>query len=230
MAGGKMYRYKPKRKTKRRNPKLAKLAVSALTKQAIGRGLYLPSQQIIDMRYSEHISLNPTDGQMSFTDYGANCIFDPFLGVGGHQPMAFDQWMTFYNHGTVLSSVIKVIFTPLVDLTYPTAVGIYLSDDQTNYTDYNAMIETGRSHTAILQTDKLAQKTITLKYNTAAFFKGMMGRSTLLNTIAANPTEKAVYKVFAQATDQASSTGFIDVEVVLQFRVKFFEPTDLAQS
>nr|AGA18285.1 hypothetical protein [uncultured marine virus] len=40
--------------------------------------------------------------------FGLNCLWDPYLSAGGHQPMGFDQWTAFYKRYKVYRCDIKI--------------------------------------------------------------------------------------------------------------------------
>ena len=49
------------------------------------------------LKYCQEVSLNPTVGAVASADFAANGLYDPYLSGVGHQPMGFDQLMTFFR-------------------------------------------------------------------------------------------------------------------------------------
>ena len=59
--------------------------------------------------------------------FGTNCLFDPWLTVGGHQPLYFDQVAAIYQHYTVMKARMKVTIVPNTVDAYVS--GILIDDD-----------------------------------------------------------------------------------------------------
>ena len=62
-----------------------------------------------------------------YWNFGVNCLYDPYLSVGGTQPLYFDQLAAIYSHYTVMKSRIKVTMIP--NTVEPFVGGICVDDD-----------------------------------------------------------------------------------------------------
>lgn len=66
-----------------------------------------PMRKYARLKYSV-VQTTPTftAGNIALIEYGANCMYDPEIAFGGHQPYGFDQMMVQYKYYTVISSTI----------------------------------------------------------------------------------------------------------------------------
>lgn len=68
-----------------------------------------PQRKFAKLRYCVHETLaGPAVGTIVVKQYKANGMYDPEVGIGGHQPYGYDQLMASYHHYTVLKSSIEV--------------------------------------------------------------------------------------------------------------------------
>jgi len=79
---------------------------------------------VTKLSYYQIISLPNT----TITDsvFSLNCLYDPDISGGGHQPRGFDQWASFYSRYRVLSVEALVSGGPNQDSTYNMPVNIGL--------------------------------------------------------------------------------------------------------
>ena len=68
----------------------------------------------ITHKYTQTSSLQWTtpNANIVYWNFGVNCLYDPYLSVGGTQPLYFDQLAAIYSHYTVMKSRIKVTMIP----------------------------------------------------------------------------------------------------------------------
>jgi hypothetical protein len=88
-----------------------------------------PKQMHITHRYVQLISQIFTGPSLDalYFPFGVNCLYDPYLALGGQQPLYFDQMTAIYNHYTVMKSRLKATIIPnTID---PFVGGIYIDDD-----------------------------------------------------------------------------------------------------
>lgn len=91
------------------------------------------------LKYVELSSLNiSASGVPQSEAYGLNCLYDPYLSVGGHQPSNFDNWTRLYDLYTVVATKIKMsYFTPTPSSGNSSAFGFLVSTDATPFSTLN---------------------------------------------------------------------------------------------
>lgn len=63
-----------------------------------------PQQMKTTLRYTERVEFSPTGTSVVQVQFRGNGMQDPYVGVGGHQPRGFDDFMAIYGKYTVLGS------------------------------------------------------------------------------------------------------------------------------
>lgn len=185
------------------------------------------------LRYSEQIQLNPGIGTVAKYEFCANGLFDPNLTGVGHQPLGFDQWMTFYHHYCVLGSRIRVDFINgsatsqyVVGCAILPQAGLTLSQDtireRSNQKYRTISVATGGSNRC----------NMTLNFSTKKFNGGVnpLTRDDLKGNDFSNPTETSVFYVYAESTDGVTDPDPIDCTISIQYICCFFEPRQLTGS
>jgi len=198
------------------------------------------SRRVTGMLYYEsNLSLSaPGSGVAGNYIFSANGVYDPNVTGTGHQPMAFDQMMLYYEQATVVRSSITVACIPA----YPMRVAIYLSPDVGPITDPSRLVENGLIKSVPLSGLASApvvnnrQPEITLSCDVASYFGRKTSRELtdddqLTTTAAANPTEQ-VYFIIAgwQLTPDGSTAKALTFDVLLSYDVIFWEPRKLTVS
>lgn len=217
----KTYRRKKKRTYRRRKKKLAPF-------QGVPSGF--PLQRVQKLRYVDKDTFTCTSGILVSDHWGANCAFDPYLGAGGHQPMLFDTWSAMYNHYVVLGARCQVQFSSVQGEDF--VAGVFLNNDIVMpYTSYPGYIEARRGGVKYL-TNQTNTKTAYCNFSAKKYFnvkdvKDNIGR--LGSTIAGNPSEVAVFSVWGQPLDQAT-TQTLTMVVIIDYIVLWSEPRDIVQS
>lgn len=159
-------------------------------------------------------------------NFNANGMYDPYASGSGHQPMGFDQWMTFYNHYTVVQGKITLKInesgTPLI-------FGINLADDVIGSSDPELLREQGNSVFGMSGQD--SPRTLVKRFDAQKFFnkEDIVSASQFQGNVSQNPSEVAVYQCWASAHD-ASSTTSIRAQIVIEYLAVFTEPKELGQS
>ena len=150
--------------------------------------------------------------------------------------MAFDQWMQFYDHYTVIGSKITVTFMPTDPSTVALGtaiIGIYLGDSPTNLSgafSVDEMIEQGK--TVYTQLASPTPKTLTRKFSTKKFFgtKNVNGQPEYKGTTASNPDDQAYFHVWVGPTSPVWDAGEVRVTIKIDYIAMLTEPKFLAQS
>lgn len=184
------------------------------------------------LRYSTSLSLTSASGVVSTQVFRANDLFDPDFTSTGHQPMGFDQLMSFYNHFCVIRSRIHCIFK-CNDVAGATAC-IRLDADSTPLTVIDRILEFGGLVTECLESKGTygANKELTLVVDIPKIqgvpIKAILADVNLRGTAASSPSEVTYFHVALWNTSAASTAAFVDV--ILEQQAVFTEPRDLTTS
>jgi len=185
------------------------------------------------LRYSTSISLSSTSGVITSTYvFRANDLFDPDFTSTGHQPMGFDQLMSFYNHFVVRRARITLLIRNTTD-SQPT-VCVRVDADSTALTTIDRIVEFGGCETIDLDT-KLASgatKKLVLSVDIAKMQgikpSALTADVNLRGTAATSPTEVTYFHVTMWNT--SGITGAATADVILEQVATFTEPRDLTAS
>lgn len=185
--------------------------------------------------YEGELSLSATSGLMTGYLFSANGIFDPNVTGTGHQPIAFDQMMQFFEQYVVLKSKISVSFASAT--ASPSRVGIGLFPDTTVPTDYRQFVENGQVVMAPVEGKgeggSHVIKTLTLTCDVAKYFgksrRELQSAPDLYGNAAANPTEQ-VYFLIGHWGGLEAITTVVQFDVTLYYDVFFYEPRKLTIS
>lgn len=191
----------------------------------------MPQNLITTLRYTDVFSINPTVGSAGIWTFAANGLFDPNVTGTGHQPMGFDQLMTFYNHYEVIGAKIKFTVVPGAEVTgfnfgvklddnaTPTASGIDVICEHA-MTQWKTHPGTGLSNGF----------DVYCSYSSKKFFGDKAGDRELWGTSAANPAELAYFCCFISALTALQDIGSIPCFAAIEYIVKFHEAKDLTYS
>lgn len=201
-------------------------------KSIVKIGRSFPDKVNTTLRYYDLNVAVPATTTVTGVHYRANGIFDPYVPVGGHQPLGFDQWMAVYDHWVVNSSRIKVTFTyrdETGDVVHPFICGIYDDDDATNSLSVNSLVEAqGRSKTGILTTNQDRVVLYSSWRNTKTFGPATLSDSRQAGSVAADPSE--AHNWFIWLYNYGNTANTINFFVDIEYNVTFFERRDLATS
>lgn len=237
----KLYMKRKKTKTSKKKFKKAKYeATGAITQQRSLVQIGTVTQQRVPrnlmgdmfkatLNYLEYdITVNPTlGGVVAEYVFSANGLFDPNITGTGHQPLGFDQLMTFYSHYTVIASKIIVRFNN-ADTNNNQLVGVYCHPDATALTDPRVIIENGYGVYTVLSKEGVgdsSQATMSDQVSIAKF----MGRPNILSeddlrgSAVANPADQCFWHVWAGPNSTADST-VVGLVVRLEYVTIFTEP------
>lgn len=189
-----------------------------------------PRAQLRKFTYVDTVGLGSTVGALDVHQFRANSLFDPDLTGTGHQPFGFDQAALYYNHYDVLSAKITLKSTSGTVITLPYAFGIYLSDDSSTYIDWRYFAEAKRGTHRIVGNESRNVVTCSGNFNKKRFWTKSMAQSTTTAAVTANPSEIAVFNLWFQPLDRASSTTTALFQVIIEFTARMFEPKDILPS
>lgn len=177
-------------------------------------------------------SLNFTASTASVGTYvfSANGLYDPNITGGSLSPAGFSQLIASYEHYTVVSSRITVIFTN--NGTTPTMVGIALEPDATGSTDVNNMLELPYEQLVQLEgaTTYGASKTLSMNVNLSKYFGENVTKTTFVyrGDAVSNPTEQAYFHCKCFAVKGGTADVYMTVKI--EYNAVFTEPRELSPS
>lgn len=198
---------------------------------ALGRGP-IPQKITTTLKYREYFTVA---GTVFDTLFNANSLFDPYYGVGGHQPMGFDQYATFFTRYRVLSC--KIVVTCLVKTaTVPLMFGV-VADNSVNA--YTSMTDAPEQQKTAFKTvtpyGGPGTATLTKKWNlwtvTGVTESTYKSDDRYAGTVSANPSEQIMYHViYANSGGSALTSGDCSFIVDLEFHTEFFDAKQLGGS
>lgn len=200
-----------------------------------------PSKKLIRLRYTHSLNLDGgASGAVAKATFRLNGMFQPLNTATTHQPLGFDQWMTIYDHFTVLGSKINVKVSPVLAEaslinTIPGAYGIIVDDNATiDYLTAEQIIESkqgGQVKYFGYPSTNSRTNQVTKKFSAKKFFgnSAIVGKSLYRGTSAADPSEGAFAHVWAAGMG-GSDPGNVLVTVTIEYIAMLTEPKFLAQS
>jgi len=228
----------PKRKKKRRR----KGGVAAVTRLSAGLPSSFTARPFARKRrttvtYCESINMSTgTGGQSNYYVLSANGLFDPNISGTGHQPYGFDQWMTMYDHYTVLNCWIEVTAKPVGttgdELANGSIVVNVRPDAGATPTTYNPaqVQEVADGATGFGSWYQFARAKNSVSIGKFLSQKPLQEDANA-GTLTANPTEQVYWHVtLGQFNKTTGDTVDCDIYFKLKYDVVFHEPKRLATS
>lgn len=196
----------------------------------------IPDKAIVKLRYSQFVQLTPpiAGGQPGYHLFRANGVYDPDVSVGGHQPIGFDQWMTFFTHWYVVSSTITVTFAN--NTAESPSVGTLLC---------GIHLDAGSSSPAtttqhLRELPKTLWKTLTpengkvqvkYRYRHRRFFRQSVFDDQFQGNDSSDPAEQAYFHIFAAAHNEGQGNpAAVNAQVLISYTVALRERRALGQS
>jgi len=181
--------------------------------------MYVPrnpisASAVVPMKYIQTLAFNisSTTGPQSYV-FHANSVFDPYAGIGGHQPLGFDQWMTFYDHFCVLGS--KMTARHSSSSTIPIRCALGLRDGNSITSDADLFCERANTSYGVYQGS--GGKPLVLKkgFGAKKFFSVSNPNSDDIfkGTATLNPSERAYFAVQVSPLSDDSTPVFIDITI-----------------
>lgn len=228
MALGKIWQFRSKKKTPTRKRK---------AKYPLHRNTLMPASQVVTMRYADAVTFDAGVGTTAYNSWNAMGCYDPYIAVGGHSPMGFDNFMAFYEHFTVLSSKMNC-WVQTEGLTAADGVTLVtqVSDDvAAPGTTINAVIEQNKASYKYLTNGQGSMSTgCTNTYYNAKKFHGVTDvndNEGLRGTSTADPTgATAVFHVAVGGFSPSDNPDIVRCRVLIEYKVLLTTLKDLAQS
>jgi hypothetical protein len=162
----------------------------------------------------------------------ANDLFDPEFTGTGHQPMGFDQLMTWYNHFVVVHARLVCTFKNTAN-TSPT-VCIRQDGDSTPITVIDRIVELGGcvmdtlSLKNVYGGDSVLEMSLDIAKLQGVSRSAITSDPSLQGNAAASPAEVTYFHI--QMWDSVGATGSCTVDVILEQVAIFLEPRDITES
>jgi hypothetical protein len=192
-----------------------------------------PASTTKRLRYSTTFAGSTTAGAITSTQvFRANDLFDPDLTGTGHQPMGFDQMMTWYNHFAVISAKIVIVCKNTAS-SAPT-VCLRVDADQTPLTVIDRIVEVGGCVTEDLEikgsygANRKLELSVNIPKLQGVSRSALTADANLRGTAAASPAEVSYFHI--TMWDTAGTTGSMECDVLLEQLAVFFEPRDITES
>lgn len=213
------------RKTLKRRPRRRFVKKRRIVRR-VPRGPF-PTQRIAKLKLSTGLmTFNSTSGSLAGLDVYANW---PIYGT--RNAYGWDQWAALYNRAVVIGSKIQ-FYTSGVS-SFNAMGGIYLSDDTTNFTDYQDLVEANKGKMFRLMSNNADPRKCSHTFSAKKFFnikdvKDNMDR--LGNAVTSStPPDAAIFKTWIQPVDKYQ-TGTLYATAVISYIVLFSEPKDVPNS
>lgn len=225
-------------KTSKRSYRRRRSRKRSKARSKIGfRRACVPFRMTAKLRYADQFQLT-WGSVVTENDYifRANSLFDPDLTGTGHQPRGFDQYMSMYDHYTVVGAKCTATFTneSTSNASMPIACAIALTDDSApivaKYTDIMERSDI-RSCTIAHPEGSNAVRTLTKGFGAKKFFgrTNIMDNDDLKGDAGTNPAEKAYFHILNSIAALSTDRG-VNINVVIDYLVVFTEPKQPDQS
>jgi len=163
--------------------------------------------------------------------FSANGLFDPNFTGAGHQPLTFDQLMVMYNHYTVHSATISVLW--IAGTATQSYVSICRAGDNTPQTDVQKLIENGQISFQVLPVagiqDVFNKQEMSIDIAKFEGVDDVLDNTDLRGTVAANPLEQAYFHLNTW-NPQAVTVITNHAMVEITFDATFTEPKPIPLS
>jgi len=219
-------------RTKSRSKRSYKKAKGILAPQ---RSMPLRPEQTLTMKYSSVQRLNSAVINQVENVYSANSIFDPDVTNVGHQPMLFDQMAAMYLRYKVTHSRMTVYGCNSAIITTsgkPTMLSIAVNDSSSVLASDDTPYETPFTWTAMTSAADGGQpvcKIVTPWIDIAAFKGWRMSRDQDYAALCtASPSIQLYYHLVAERVE--GSTVDIQTRVIIEYKVLFYDPRQVAES
>jgi len=177
------------------------------------------------------ISVSSGAGTAGGYVFSANGLFDPDITGTGHQPMGFDQMMTFFNHYTVTRSRCRIQCASTT-AAQPT-VALTVSGSSTLLTVPSQIMEVGRvallwmTGTGVANSHSVLQASCNLR--TFQGLRNTIDDPDMRGDSASNPAEQ-VYFILYVWNPIDSTTVSVSIQAIIEYDTIFHEPRSPSQS
>ena len=224
-----------KRKPKARR----KVAPKRKNRSVIRQPNLIADSQIVKLRYVDFFQLDAGIGGVAFDTWRANGIFDPYVGVGGHQPLGGDQYASFYKSYVVLGAKATCYFDVYSNSASDSVWGLGKTSTVSTQpaTNINQAIEQNQVSYTFLTSrsgDRNSGK-ISVYYSPRKHF-GLKDPSDngdlvgITGDSGTDPTAQAYFQFQVGGNNPADNPTPVNCRVLIEYVVKFTERKELTQS
>lgn len=214
------------RRFNRRKRRYAKRNMLSFTKAPI------PNRFAVKLRYADYHTIDPdVAGGAGVFVLSANGLYDPNITGVGHQPRGFDQWMTMFDHYTVVGAKVTVRYISVNNLE-PLIVGLNLKDSSQTYVNKNDYEEGRNVRTQLINSkDNEEHKQLSLTFSAKKFLgiSKPLSSTQIRGGATANPAEQAYFHIWG-APMTLNDAGSFKIQYWIDYLVVFTEPKQPSQS
>lgn len=197
----------------------------------IPRAMQMPYGQVVKMKYVDTLAFSTAATGIVINVFRSNSIYDPDVTGVGHQPLAHDQWASFYGRYRVLRCSIKATFTQNQN-TEPVLVGVASLENSATFTKGSTYSEQPDARCRLIGQDVGMNRGAVIYKVKTAVQDGDIGAFTdhdYTAAFGANPAEGNFFHVFA-ANANGNLTVDCNVLVEMWFTVRLYQRLDLIGS
>jgi len=196
-----------------------------------------PQRMKARLKYVEIFQLTGT-ATVAYRVYGTNCLYDPYLGTGGHQPSNFDRWMQIYDFYVVLGCECTMsYYNAATGSSTPAAFGMIASDTGSDVSALGTasyIIEQPRATYSLVTAGIVNAPRSPLqrqKWRTSDWADGadVRGMSSWWGTSSNNPGSVTYVEAWHGSLD-GSTTGAFTYKFEMFFDCEFWGPHPTANS
>lgn len=201
-----------------------------------------------ELNYAEYFQLDPSSVSNTSYIFRANGLYDPNFTSTGHQPHGFDQLSVIYENYQVVASAIEVVCWPqtdstlLVNGTGSITLPLYKGTLSICVRDTNASIASlGGTVADILERPGMkttffqsGNECVKLRHNFS--MKQFYGRARgtddndVTGTANSDPSDQVFYHIIMCPADGSQNLASHTLNARIKYKVRFFNPKNLATS
>lgn len=204
----------------------------------------LPNRLKFHLKYFDgkgedlNLIIPPGQARSNVIMYRANSLYDPYVGLGGHQPRGFDQLIALYSRFIVYKSKIRVQFISQAaagTLGTNSYVALATISGGGTFPEMNDYVESKyckwRTIGTLNSTD-INGECLTSTCNVKKFTqtKDLVDNEELQGSTIDNPLNAITWQILGQGVDPANVANVISCLIFIDYYGYFVEPVQPAQS
>lgn len=195
-----------------------------------------PQSVVVTLPYCATFQLDSSTGFAATKDICANGIYDPDVSGVGHQPYGRDIYEQIYENYKVLSSVITCEFISggngsTGGFRRDHIGGITLTNNNAPLDSFDELREQTGSKYTICTASGSGYGKVTNYFNCNKMFpQSAASKDDLQAYMNANPTERALFKIWTTCVDNTENPYAVQVLLTIKYKVKMWQLKDLGPS